>query len=152
MLLHLTTTLQADVEGVLFFDCPEKVMEERLINRGKTSGRSDDNAEVIKKRFHTYLKETMPVIDFFAAQGKVFKVVADKPVAAVYADTQKLVEPLIGKEVLAHNQAVLDSVHAGNWETYATLCAADMTAIEGAFEGVGRRSNMDSLSLSMQAG
>lgn len=36
---------------VLVFDCPEDVMEERLMERGKTSGRSDDNAETIKKRY-----------------------------------------------------------------------------------------------------
>ena len=41
----------ADVKFVLFLDCPEKTMEERLLDRGKTSGRSDDNAEAIKKRY-----------------------------------------------------------------------------------------------------
>ena len=35
---------------VLFFDCPPDVMEQRLTERGKTSGRSDDNAETIHKR------------------------------------------------------------------------------------------------------
>ena len=34
----------------LFFDCPADVMEQRLMERGKTSGRSDDNAETIRKR------------------------------------------------------------------------------------------------------
>lgn len=36
---------------VIFFDCPEATMEERLLGRGKTSGRADDNADTIKKRF-----------------------------------------------------------------------------------------------------
>lgn len=40
----------ADVQFVLFFDCPEDIMEARLLERGKTSGRSDDNIESIKKR------------------------------------------------------------------------------------------------------
>lgn len=35
---------------VLFFDCPANVMQERLTERGKTSGRSDDNADTIAKR------------------------------------------------------------------------------------------------------
>ena len=35
---------------VLFFDCPADVMEQRLMERGKTSGRSDDNEETIRKR------------------------------------------------------------------------------------------------------
>ena len=40
----------AEVSFVLFFDCPEEVMEQRLLSRGKTSGRADDNIESIKKR------------------------------------------------------------------------------------------------------
>jgi UMP-CMP kinase len=36
---------------VLFLQCSEKAMLERLMERGKTSGRADDNAESIKKRF-----------------------------------------------------------------------------------------------------
>lgn len=40
----------AKVQFVLFFDCPEDVMEARLLERGKTSGRTDDNIESIKKR------------------------------------------------------------------------------------------------------
>ena len=38
---------------VLFFDCPADVMEQRLMERGKTSGRSDDNADTIRKRSAT---------------------------------------------------------------------------------------------------
>ena len=34
---------------VLFFDCPEQVMEKRLLSRQE--GRTDDNIESIKKRF-----------------------------------------------------------------------------------------------------
>lgn len=42
-----------DIGGVLFYDCPEETMEERLLERGKTSGRTDDNIESIRKRFKT---------------------------------------------------------------------------------------------------
>ena len=41
---------------VLFFDCPEDVMVERLLERGKTSGRTDDNEATIRKRFDTFHK------------------------------------------------------------------------------------------------
>ena len=61
---------------VLFFDCPEATMEERLLERGKTSGRADDNIETIKKRFATFVETSMPVVDHFDAQGKVCKVQA----------------------------------------------------------------------------
>lgn len=36
---------------MLFLICPEQVLLERLLERGKTSGRDDDNADSIKKRF-----------------------------------------------------------------------------------------------------
>lgn len=36
---------------MLFLICPEATLQERLLERGKTSGRDDDNAESIKKRF-----------------------------------------------------------------------------------------------------
>jgi UMP-CMP kinase len=59
--------------AVLFFDCEEDVMVERLLGRSLTSGRDDDNIESIRKRLVTYRETTMPVINFYAAQGKVFK-------------------------------------------------------------------------------
>jgi UMP-CMP kinase len=36
---------------VIFFNTSEEVMLRRLLERGKTSGREDDNVEVITKRF-----------------------------------------------------------------------------------------------------
>jgi len=72
------------VEFVLFFDCPEEAMEARLLKRGETSGRTDDNPESIRKRFHTYLESTLPIIDRFAKEGKVQRVLATASVAEVY--------------------------------------------------------------------
>eukprot|EP00126_Sphaerothecum_destruens_P008558 Sdes_comp20259_c0_seq2m13736 len=39
---------------VLFFDCPEDLCLQRAMNRGQSSGRSDDNIESFKKRIATY--------------------------------------------------------------------------------------------------
>lgn len=49
-------------------------MEERLIKRGETSGRVDDNAETIRKRFSTFVEETMPVIESYEEKNKVKRV------------------------------------------------------------------------------
>ncbi|KAL8807224.1 MAG: hypothetical protein Q9200_004753, partial [Gallowayella weberi] len=73
----------------LFFDCPEDLMQERLINRGKTSGRADDNAESIKKRFRTFVETSMPVVDYFAKEGKVVKVSARKGPEEIYEEVKK---------------------------------------------------------------
>lgn len=58
----------------MFFECSEEVMEERLIKRGETSGRVDDNAETIRKRFSTFVEETMPVIESYEEKNKVKRV------------------------------------------------------------------------------
>lgn len=68
----------------LFLDCPEDVMKERLLDRGKTSGRSDDNEESIKKRFKTFVETSMPVVDYFEKQGKVVKISAAGSIGDVY--------------------------------------------------------------------
>lgn len=86
------------VEGVLFFDCPEDAMEARLLERGKTSGRTDDNAEAIRKRFHTYLESTMPVIDYYAKLNQVYKVDASPGPDEVFAATQALIEPIVEQQ------------------------------------------------------
>lgn len=64
-------------------------MQERLLNRGKTSGRADDNAESIKKRFKTFLETSMPVVDHFEKQGKVEKIPATEGPDQVYAHVQE---------------------------------------------------------------
>ncbi|KAI9989945.1 hypothetical protein PInf_020249 [Phytophthora infestans] len=83
------------VQGVLFYDCTESVMEERLLERGKTSGRTDDNAEAIRKRFRTYLESTMPVIMHYEKQSKVFKVDATPGPDEVFEATAALIGPLV---------------------------------------------------------
>ncbi|EWM24402.1 ura6p [Nannochloropsis gaditana] len=76
-------------KAVLYLNAPEAVMLERLLERGKTSGRSDDNAESIKKRFKTYVESTMPIIEHFKAQEKLWEVRADRPIGDVSADVLK---------------------------------------------------------------
>lgn len=71
---------------ILFFECSEEVMEERLIKRGETSGRVDDNAETIKKRFRTFMEKTVPVLEKYEQQNKVKRVDATRSVDEVFLD------------------------------------------------------------------
>ncbi|KAF7845857.1 hypothetical protein BT93_L0307 [Corymbia citriodora subsp. variegata] len=72
----------------LFFDCPEETMRERLLNRGKTSGRADDNEESIKKRFRVFVEQSKPVVDHFASKGRVLAVDAKASPSEVYKAVQ----------------------------------------------------------------
>ena len=75
--LLLSDTVLVQVCGctaVLTFECTVEVMTERLLERGKTSGREDDNLETIRKRLHTFQHQTQPVIDHYQKQHRLRKV------------------------------------------------------------------------------
>lgn len=44
---------KSNIKGVLFFECPNDVCINRCLERGKQSGRSDDNEETLTKRYLT---------------------------------------------------------------------------------------------------
>jgi adenylate kinase len=46
----------------------------RLVKRGETSGRTDDNEETARKRIEVYNRETSPVANYYAGQDKLFRV------------------------------------------------------------------------------
>jgi UMP-CMP kinase len=79
---------------LLFLDCPEEVMLGRLLERGKTSGRSDDNEETIKKRFKVYEESTRPIIDDFDSRGLVRRVDSNRSLDMVFADVSALFHAL----------------------------------------------------------
>lgn len=58
-----------DVHAVVGLEVPDEELTRRLLNRGKLSGRSDDNAEAIANRLNVYHTTTRPVKDFYASEG-----------------------------------------------------------------------------------
>ena len=62
---------------VLYFKADDQVLTERLLKRGETSGRSDDNIESIKKRLQTFANISLPVVKFFEQSGRVKTVVSE---------------------------------------------------------------------------
>jgi len=59
-----------EISVLLDLAVDENELVERLVKRGKTSGRSDDNPETIKKRLEVYHRQTKPVNDFYKKQNK----------------------------------------------------------------------------------
>lgn len=60
----------AKVDAMLELDVPDEELMARLINRGKTSGRADDNEETIKKRLAVYKEQTAPLIAWYQREGQ----------------------------------------------------------------------------------
>lgn len=63
-----------EVSGMLELDVPNEMLIERLVNRGKTSGRADDNEETIRKRLDVYNNQTAPLIEWYEKEGKRYAV------------------------------------------------------------------------------
>jgi adenylate kinase len=59
------------IATVLALEVSEEELVKRLLNRGKTSGRTDDtNESVIRKRFAVYTNETEPVASHYKKEKK----------------------------------------------------------------------------------
>lgn len=64
----------------------------RLLERGKTSGRSDDNLEKIKTRIEVYKHETIPVIDYYKNQGKYDPIHGVGPIEEIFSQISIAIE------------------------------------------------------------
>ncbi len=121
LIANYIDNLPADAKGIIFDGFPrtvnqaqelEKLLEERnmnvrvielvveeeeliarLLNRGKTSGRADDNLESIKKRLEIFHAQTAPVCAFYAELGKHDAVHGQGSLEDIFADICKVIEP-----------------------------------------------------------
>lgn len=59
-----------DLHAVIGLEVPEDELVERMINRGKETGRADDNIETIKNRLKVYHDQTHPLRDYYNNEGK----------------------------------------------------------------------------------
>ena len=64
-----------NVHATIALEVDEEVLIKRLLNRGKDSGRSDDqDEEKIRNRFVEYNNKTAPLINYYKAQNKFYSV------------------------------------------------------------------------------
>jgi UMP-CMP kinase len=123
----------ASVSGVLHYACPLEVLEKRILERAKESGRSDDNLESLRKRFKTFNAETMPAVDVLGKVAEtsclqVFEIAANRPIETVWEDTQQALNSVIANDILMANLKLLESVSAKDVDKYAELCSQEMFA------------------------
>lgn len=63
------------VDKMIYMNVPEQELVNRILLRGKESGRADDASEdVIRNRIATYRSQTAVVADHYSAQGKYAEV------------------------------------------------------------------------------
>lgn len=98
-----------EVESVLFIDCNEVELEQRLISRGKYSGRDDDNVVTARKRFQTFRESTLPIITHFEKEEKsiLFKVDGSKSIEIVYDQLKKTIIKNIQEEIIFLTNSII---------------------------------------------
>jgi len=74
-----------EIALVLALEVSEEELVKRLLNRGKTSGRTDDtNEPVIRKRFAVYINETEPVASHYKKEKKFHSVKGEGSVDEIF--------------------------------------------------------------------
>ena len=69
------STLKLSISMTIALEVDENLLIDRLINRGKDSGRADDqDRSKIKNRFEEYNNKTSPLINYYKNQNKFFEV------------------------------------------------------------------------------
>lgn len=86
------------VAAMIELDVPESELMARLINRGKESGRSDDNEETIKKRLNVYNNQTAPLIDWYKADGTHHKVKGYGELDRIFADVCEVIDKVSNEQ------------------------------------------------------
>ena len=119
-----------DIELILYIDCDEEELTKRLLQRGLTSNRNDDNLSTIKKRFVTFNAETLPVIRHFQQSADSFNYVSingDADKSDVYRQIEERLLPLLSRDVVAANEQLSSTILARDSDvsSYTSLSEND---------------------------
>lgn len=91
----LMLKLHTSLDCLISLNVPEEESVRRLMARGKTSGRSDDNEAVIRNRLKEYNQKTLPVLQFYRDKG----ICVDVDGTAGIAQVQEKITEIIRNEL-----------------------------------------------------
>lgn len=80
------------VSTVIGLEVEDEELIKRIILRGKTSGRADDNEETARKRLATYYSQTLPLKDFYVQAGKYAAIPGMGSIDEIYASIKKAID------------------------------------------------------------
>lgn len=97
-----------DIEMIIYISCNEEEMQRRILERGRTSNRNDDNLQTAKKRFVTFQTETLPVVEHFHSMPNVnfINLNGDRSIESIYSDLRMQLLPKLHDEVRTKNTAL----------------------------------------------
>jgi adenylate kinase len=72
--------------AVIYLTAPEEELVNRLLDRARRDGRTDDTLRVIRHRLDVFARETAPLVDYYRGRGILLELSTDRPEAEVQAD------------------------------------------------------------------
>jgi adenylate kinase len=84
----------AEISLVPALEVGQEELVHRLLNRGKTSGRTDDNEEVIRARIQEYENKTAPVARHYEKLGKLVHVKGEGSVDDIFQSLCKYINAI----------------------------------------------------------
>lgn len=96
VLKELLKKRNTDLHAVIGLEVPEDELMERMIQRGKQSGRSDDNPETIKNRLKVYHSQTQPLQEYYINEGKYLPIKGSGVVDEIFNDIAASLEKATG--------------------------------------------------------
>ena len=82
------------IDVVLWLDVDDEELIDRLLQRGKETGREDDNLETIKLRLQVYTRETEPLKEFYSKQNKLAKIDGKGTIDDIFSRIENVVDNL----------------------------------------------------------
>ena len=73
-----------ELDAVIGLEVPDDELVSRMINRGKLTGRADDNEETIKKRLKVYHEQTSPLKDHYKKQNKYVAIDGNRHIEHIF--------------------------------------------------------------------
>ena len=73
-----------ELDAVVGLEVPDDELVKRMINRGKITGRADDNEETIKKRLKVYHDQTSPLKNHYEKQNKYVAINGNREIEHIF--------------------------------------------------------------------
>jgi adenylate kinase len=96
LMIKLNTSLNC----LISLEVEEEVSVKRLLERGKNSGRSDDNEKVIRNRLKEYNEKTLPVLQFYKDKGIYYPIEGTNDISTVYEEICDVLQQELSKSLL----------------------------------------------------
>lgn len=92
MLDELLNKEGIDFDGMIGLEVGEDILMARILNRAKTSGRSDDNEESVRHRLDAYHEKTAPIFDYYKKDNRYFGVNGEGEVININKDICAIID------------------------------------------------------------